>query len=289
MQQIDTSLPIYNKRKIIEDSIAKNPITILTAETGAGKSTRVPLWLFEKKKKVIVTQPRRIAARSLANYLARLTHSSLGDRIGFQTGYDSKQSKLTKLLYVTDGVQMIREINGRRDYDVLVLDEVHEWNLNQEVLIGLVKRNLLKGVYQKTGKRVVVMSATLQADRLSAFLGNAPVISVEGRGFPVSLHHNDPRFLLPDTAGMVEMGLNVLVFQPGKKEIETFSDELDRLLKAEKMKAKIFPLHAELSLKDQAKVFDHYDLPKVIVATDIAQTSLTIDDIDAVVDSGFKK
>jgi hypothetical protein len=282
-------LPIDSFQEEIEKTITKHPITILTAETGAGKSTRVPLWMWKKGKVVHVTQPRRIAARSLSHYLARLTDTILGQEVGYQTGFDSQQSGKTTLLYVTDGVQMVREIKQRRDYDILVLDEVHEWNLYQEVLVGLVKKNSKRGFYEKSGKRVVIMSATLQADRLSSFFGEAPVISVPGRGYPVTLHHNDPRFLLPDAAQMVEMGKNVLVFQPGKQEIETFIDDLERMLEAEKIKAKILPLHAELSLKDQAKVFEHYSLPKVVVATDIAQTSLTIDDIDAVVDCGIKK
>lgn len=282
-------LPIDKFRDQIEASIARHPVTILTAETGAGKSTRVPLWMWKKGKKVHVTQPRRIAARSLALYLSRSNNKTLGKEIGYQTGFDSQQSKITRLLYVTDGVQMVREIKRRRDYDVMILDEVHEWNLNQEVLIGLVKASLEKDFYKKTGKRVVIMSATLQANSLSRFLGNAPVISVPGRGYPVTMHHNNPHFLLPDAAQMVEQERNVLVFQPGKQEIENFIDDLKRMLEAEKLKAKILPLHAELSLKEQAKVFDHYSLPKVVVATDIAQTSLTIDDIDAVVDEGIKK
>jgi HrpA-like RNA helicase len=282
-------LPIDQFQDRIEASIARNPVTILTAETGAGKSTRVPLWMWKKGKKVHVTQPRRIAARSLAHYLAKQNNKTLGKEVGYQTGFDSQQSRITSLLYVTDGVQMVREIKRRRDYDILILDEVHEWNLNQEVLTGFVKANLQKGFYKKTGKRVVIMSATLQADQLSRFLDNAPVISVPGRGYPVTMHHNNPHFLLPDTAQMVELERNVLVFQPGKQEIGNFMDDLKRMLEAEKLKAKILPLHAELSLKEQAKVFEHYSLPKVIVATDIAQTSLTIDDIDAVVDEGIKK
>ncbi|MCP5054875.1 MAG: ATP-dependent RNA helicase [bacterium] len=289
MHKTTDKLPIDNFRDKIEAAIQRNPITILTAETGAGKSTRVPLWLWKKGKRVHVTQPRRIAARTLALYLARLTGETLGKEVGYQTGFDSQQSKITTLLYLTDGVQMVREIKGRLNYDILILDEVHEWNLNQEVLIGLVKEKLVQGFYKRTGKRVVIMSATLQAERLSSFFNKAPVIEVPGRGFPVTMHHNNPHFLLPDAAQMVELERNVLVFQPGKQEIETFSDDLKRMLKAEKLKAKILPLHAELPLKEQAKVFDHYDLPKVIVATDIAQTSLTIDDIDAVVDEGIKK
>jgi len=286
---MQSTLPIDRFQARIEQAIAQNPVTILTAETGAGKSTRVPFWMWKKGKIVHVTQPRRIAARSLAHYLAHLSKTSLGQEVGYQTGFDSKRSKETTLLYVTDGVQMIREIKGRRNYDILVLDEVHEWNLNQEVLIGMVKQYLNDGFFRKNGKRVVIMSATLQAERLSKFLCGAPVIEVSGRGFPVTMHHNDPRFLLPDTAQMVELERNVLVFQPGKQEIDTFMDDLKRMLEAEKMKAKILPLHAELTLKEQARVFEHYELPKVVVATDIAQTSLTIDDIDAVVDSGIKK
>jgi HrpA-like RNA helicase len=289
MKKLDTSLPICDHQQSILDTIAKNYVTILTAETGAGKSTRVPLWLWQKGKRVHVTQPRRIAARSLSYYLAHITGKTLGQEVGYQTGFDSKMSKQTQLLYVTDGVQMIREINGRRDYDVLVLDEVHEWNLNQEVLVGLIKKNIDSGVYKASKQRVVIMSATLQADRLSSFLNKAPIISVAGRGFPVTMHHNNSHFLLPDTAQMVELERNVLVFQPGKQEIENFMEDLERMLEAEKLKAKILPLHAELSLREQEKVFEHYSLPKVVVATDIAQTSLTIDDIDAVVDSGIKK
>lgn len=289
MQELSRQLPIDKYRDVIEATIEKNPVTIITAETGAGKSTRVPLWLWKKGKRVHVTQPRRIAARSLSHYLAGLAGVSLGEEIGYQTGFDSRKSRDTTLLYVTDGVAMVREIKEKRNYDILVLDEVHEWNLNQEVLMGIVKKNLNKGYYKKKGEHIVVMSATLQAEKLSSFLADAPVISVPGRGFPVTMHHNSPHFLLSDTAQMVEMERNVLVFQPGKSEIEEFIESLKEMLAAEKIKAEVLPLHAELTLKEQAKVFEHYPVPKVIAATDIAQTSLTIDDIDAVVDSGFKK
>ncbi|MCK5220344.1 MAG: hypothetical protein KAR14_02085, partial [Candidatus Aminicenantes bacterium] len=211
-------LPIDDFRSEIETSIKKNIITILTAETGAGKSTRVPLWLHEKGMKVNITQPRRIAARSLSYYLSGYTGTKWGDEIGFQTGFEKKKTKKTSLLYLTDGVQMINEIRGKLDYDVLLLDEIHEWNLNQEVLIGIVKKRLVNGFYKKRNKRVVIMSATLQANKLSKYFNNAPVISVPGRGFPVAIHNNSSHFLLSDTVQMVEAGKNVLVFLPGKGE-----------------------------------------------------------------------
>jgi HrpA-like RNA helicase len=282
-------LPIEAYRETIEKCTNENPVTIITAETGAGKSTRVPYWFWEKNKKIHVTQPRRIAARSLSYYLSQFTSTRWGQQVGYQTGFDRKFSSRTTLLYLTDGVQMIKQIKGEDEYDILILDEIHEWNLNQEVLIGLIKKGLEKNTFLKKGKRVIVMSATLHAQKLSSFLNQSPVISVPGRGFPVTMTHNHRDFLLSDSVQMIEMGKNILVFQPGKSEIDAFIHLLSQTLEEDKLQAKIFPLHSELPIKDQARVFTHYPVPKVIVATDIAQTSLTIDDIDAVIDSGVKK
>jgi HrpA-like RNA helicase len=282
-------LPVDEFRQQIEAEIASHPVLVLTAETGAGKSTRVPYWLWQAGVKVHVTQPRRIAARALSNYLAHACNVRWGDEIGYQTGLDSNKSPKTKLLYLTDGVQMVQEIQGKREYDVLILDEIHEWNLNQEVLVGLVKKNLDNGYYQRSGKRVVIMSATLKAKQISAFLNHAPVITIPGRGFPVTCQRRHPCFFLPDAANLLESGHNVLIFQPGKQEIEETMQNLKELLEHDKQQAVILPLHSELSITEQGKVFKNYPLPKAIVATDIAQTSLTIDDIDAVIDSGVKK
>ena len=287
--QFPVRLPVDDYRDEIERTIASNPVVILTAETGAGKSTRIPWWLWKAGKKVHVTQPRRIAARALSNYLSRVCHVPWGREIGYQTGMDGNRSTATSLLYLTDGVQMVREIQGNRDYDVLILDEIHEWNLNQEVLIGLVKKNLDSGFFKASGKRAVIMSATLKAKQISTFLNHAPVITVPGRGFPVECQRRHPCFLLPDAANLLEAGHNILLFQPGKQEIDDTIQNLKELLEHDGRKAVILPLHAELSITEQAKVFRNYPLPKAVVATDIAQTSLTIDDIDAVIDSGIKK
>ncbi len=289
MDEKQLRLPIDEFRQTIENSIENNIVTILTAETGAGKSTRVPLWMHEKGKKVNVTQPRRIAARSLSYFLSGVSGTKWGDEIGFQTGFEKKRTKKTNLLYLTDGVQMINEISGRMNYDILILDEIHEWNLNQEVLVGIVKKRLLNGSYKRNGKRVVIMSATLQAGKLSKYFNNAPVITVPGRGFPVTIHNNSSHFLLSDTVQMVEAGKNVLVFLPGKSEITEFIHLLKRTLDEDEKSAVVLPLHSGLTVKEQSKVFAHYKNPKVVVATDIAQTSLTIDDIDGVIDDGVKK
>lgn len=289
MDENPLSLPVEEFKDLILGSIEETPVIIITAETGAGKSTRIPLWLWEKGKKVIVTQPRRIAARSLSYYLSGIIKKSWGEEVGYQTGFDQKRSKRTELLYLTDGVQLINEIKDHINYDVLILDEVHEWNLNQEILVGVVKKRLNENFYQKKGKKVIIMSATLEAGKLSKFLNSAPVITVPGRGFPVTMHNNSTHFLLSDTVSMVESWKNSLVFLPGKKEISDFITLLRETLKHDKIDSVILPLHSELNIKHQSKVFDHYDIPKVVVSTDIAQTSLTIDDIDSVIDNGIKK
>ncbi|MBN1197501.1 MAG: hypothetical protein JXA62_08855 [Candidatus Aminicenantes bacterium] len=283
------TLPIDAFQDQIRYQVDHHPVVILTAETGAGKSTRVPLWLWRRGMRVRVTQPRRIAARSLSHYVAEISGTPWGKAIGFQTGLDRCCSRQTRLLYLTDGVQMQREIQAKRDWDVLILDEVHEWNLNQETLVGTVRENLDRGVYLREKKKVVVMSATLQADRLAHFLNDAPVISVPGRGFPVTMHRHHPEFMLADVTQLVEAGRNILVFLPGKREIEQFGEQLETALKEDGLHARILPLHGELGIREQARVFRHYPQPKVVLATDIAQTSLTISDIDAVIDSGLKK
>jgi len=283
------SLPVEAFQNEIEELIKNNTVIILTAETGAGKSTMVPFWMWKKGFSVVVTQPRRIAARSLATYLAKKNKIELGSKIGYQTGFERRMSKETSLLFVTDGVQMVKEVKGGKSYDILIIDEIHEWNLNQEVLIGLVKKKINSGFFKKNKKKIVIMSATLQAKQLSHFLNDAPIIEIPGRGYPVTMHNHHKDFMLSDCVEMVKTNRNALVFQPGKKEISDFIEMLKESLRIDKLKAKILPLHSEISSKEQGEVFNHFKVPKIVIATDIAQTSITIDDIDSVIDSGFKK
>ncbi len=282
-------MPVDEFLPEIERLLQKNPVLVLSAETGAGKSTRLPFYFWRRKLRVAVTQPRRLATRALSQFLAARSGRTWGQEIGYQTGFESRFSTGTRLLYLTDGVQLQKEIRRQQNYDLLVLDEIHEWNLNQEILIGLVRKNLESGLLNKKSKKVVIMSATLQGAQLASFLGHAPLISVPGRSFPVAMQHRQSQFLLPDTAALLEEGKNVLVFQPGKQEIEQFKEDLLALLPHSENKPAVLPLHSELSLADQNRVFQHYPQPKAVIATDIAQTSLTIDDIDVVMDDGIKK
>jgi HrpA-like RNA helicase len=203
----------------------------------------------------------------------------LGGTVGYRTAVDRQDSPSTRALFCPDGLALVRELMGQNK-GILVLDEVHEWNESMEVLVAWAKRQIESGADFK----VVLMSATLEAEKLAAFYNDTPVISVPGRQFPVEDRQPSLR-LVDDVAALVREGRNVLVFQPGKQEISETCSALEQM----QVNAEILPLHGQLTPEEQAKCFKHYGRPKVVVSTNVAQTSVTIPDIDAVVDSGMER
>jgi len=274
-------LPIAEKENEIAETIKENQVTIIVAETGAGKSTQVPQYLLRRGYELIITQPRRLATRTLAERVAEEYGCRLGGVVGYRTAFERQQSRDTKCLFVTDGLALIRELIGaRKPNTVLVIDEVHEWNMNIEVLVAYTKWLIQKDKNIK----VVLMSATLEADKLSAYFDDAPIVSVSGRLFPIAVV-KPCGGIIEDTIKLLRQGRNVLVFQPGKKEIDyTIND-----LRKSGVNAEILPLHAEVDPRDQVRCFEAFRRPKCVVATNVAQTSITIPDIDAVVDSGLER
>jgi len=272
-------LPIAAFRDEIVEAVKQNPVVVITAETGAGKSTHVPQYLLDEGYDLVVTQPRRLAARTVAERVAEEIGEELGGTVGYRTAVDRQDSPATRCLFCTDGLALVRELMGQNK-GILVLDEVHEWNENMEVLVAWAKHQIEAGVEF----RVVLMSATLESEKLAAFFNGAPVISVPGRLFPVEDRQPAAR-LIDDVTALVSNGRNVLVFQPGKQEIE----DTCAALKQMQVLAEILPLHGQLTPQEQSMCFKHYGRPKVVVSTNVAQTSVTIDDIDAVVDSGMER
>lgn len=272
-------LPIIAFRDEIMATIEANKVTIVTAETGAGKSTQVPQWMVEAGYEVVVTQPRRLATRTVAARVAEEMDVELGSLIGWRVRDDGAYGELTRGLFCTDGLALVRELtNANRG--ILVIDEVHEWNENIEVLVAWVKHQVQAGVDFK----LVLMSATMESQRLSEFFDNAPVVKVPGRLFHVE-EQAPGKSIEADVEHLVKAGHNVLVFQPGKAEISETVATLENM----GLDAEILPLHGELSPAEQDRCYGHYRRPKVVVATNVAQTSITIDDIDAVVDSGMER
>lgn len=284
-------LPIAAFREQIVDAVDSSQATVITAETGAGKSTQVPQFLAKQGYEVIVTQPRVVAARSVAERVQDEIVSKRGqdykDFVGYRTARERGDNKDNQILFVTDGLQLVRELsgNGVDKKQVLVLDEVHEWNENMEVLVAWSKQRMA----EDPNFKVVTMSATMEAYKLSKyFAGDAerevPVIKVPGRTFEVKKSEGSD--VGDEAIKMANAGKNTLVFVPGKAEIDQVIGELER---ARVPGATILPLHGQMEKEDQRKVFKKYPGVKVIVATNVAQTSITIDDIDAVVDSGLER
>jgi HrpA-like RNA helicase len=275
-------LPIKHGAQEFFDALASNQVVIVQAETGSGKSTGLPALLVRAGLSVLHTQPRIIAARGVASRLAQVLGEKLGGVVGWRTAMQkTMDGPDTRCLVVTDGLAMVRRVLGHeRWFDVVIIDEVHEWNTNVEILIAWIRRQIKQGARFK----VVLMSATMESQRLAEYFGGAPIVNIEGRTFPVEIRKAGES-IEEDAAELLNAGLNVLIFQPGKNEIHQCIDTLAPLVGD----VVILPLHAELSPDEQQQCFRTYRQPKCIVATNVAQTSITIADIDAVVDSGMER
>lgn len=286
-------LPITPFREEILKTINENPVTLIVAETGSGKTTGVPQMLLdETEHTVVVTQPRRISARSVSAFVAQERAIEFGTEVAFRTAVDRNDTIDTRCLFCTDGLQLVLELTNARNTTnkgiVLIIDEVHEWNLNIETLIAWCRKTMDSAQF-----KLVIMSATLDSKELSAHFQSAPVITIPGKVFPV---HGSPlyskgirqvsqKLIIEEIKGAVAKDGNILVFLPGKPEILAMQE----LLKEEKLDAMIIPLHGDLLSSEQDQVFYSYKKPKIILSTNIAQTSITIPDITHVIDSGLEK
>ena len=282
-------LPIADYRQQILDAVDANQVTILTAETGAGKSTQVPQFLAEDGYvKVIVTQPRILAARNLSRRVreewAIKTGQDPDKVIGYRTAHERDDDPGASILYCTDGLQLVRELTGSgvSERQILVLDEVHEWNENMEVLVAWAKKRCQEDSHFK----VLIMSATIETDNLAEYFSTTAVINVPGRSFEVKKRQGTD--LIKEILDQIKYKQsNMLVFLPGKAEIETVANAIKA--RATEKRIPVLPLHSQLDIEDQQKVFRSYDGGKVILSTNIAQTSITIDDVDVVIDSGLER
>ena len=283
------TLPIFDYRDRILEGVDAHQVTIITAETGAGKSTQVPQYLAQHGyTKVIVTQPRILAARNLSKRVreewAIRTGQNPDEIIGYRTAHERDDAPGTQILYCTDGLQLVRELtgSGTTERQVLVLDEVHEWNENMEVLVAWAKKRCQEDPHFK----VVIMSATIDVEPLAAFFETDAVIAVPGRSFPVTKRKGQD--ILTELFEKIKTGgSNVLVFLPGKAEIQAVAEAIEK--KAIEATIPVIPLHSQLEASAQQQAFTHSPNGKIILATNIAQTSVTIDDIDVVIDSGLER
>lgn len=286
----ENQLPILSYKQTILEAVDSHQVTIITAETGAGKSTQVPQYLAGAGyDKVIVTQPRILAARNLSKRVreewAERNHEDSTPIIGYRTAHERDDDPDNTILYCTDGLQLVRELTGSGIHtkQILVLDEIHEWNENMEVLIAWAN----KRCQEEPDFKIVLMSATIEAEHLAQYFGGAAVITVPGRSYPVEKRQGSD--LIAEIIGFIESpsASNMLVFLPGKAEIEQVSEAIEK--KAAAANIPIIPLHSQLDPEVQQRAFAEYANGKIILATNIAQTSITISDVDVVIDSGLER
>jgi ATP-dependent helicase HrpA len=288
-------LPITARVRDIAAAVDRHPVVIVAGETGSGKTTQLPKICLAMGRgleaHIGVTQPRRIAATSVAARVAGELGVELGREVGYQIRFADRTSPATYVKFMTDGI-LLAEIQGDpllRAYDTLILDEAHERNLNVDFLLGYVKRLLPR----RPDLRVVVSSATLDPARFAAFFGGAPVIEVSGRTFPVEVVYRPPAKGELDLADTVAATVDeiseldpredVLVFLPGEREIhECFEALTARALPH----TVLLPLYGRLSQADQARVFASLPQRRIVLSTNVAETSLTIPGVVYVIDAG---
>lgn len=294
-----TALPIWKIHADILHTLRAGNRLVLVAPTGSGKTTQVPQMLLDAgiagDKMIVVLQPRRVAARTVATRVAWERGGKLGAEVGYQIRFDDHTSVGTRICFVTEGI-LLRWLQDDRtlaNIGAVVFDEFHERNLLSDVALALVK-NLQQT--QRPDLAMVVMSATLDAEPVAAYLEPCPILISEGQSFPVEVGYlpfSDPRPFTAQAAAAVERILNdglpgdILVFMPGRGEINGTLDAL-RGLKTQECVACI-PLHGELEPQEQDRAFAPNALRKIVVATNVAETSITIDGIRHVVDSGVAR
>jgi len=304
--RFDPALPINARREEIRAAIEQNPVVIVCGETGSGKTTQLPKMLLEMGRgaeprrtgRIGHTQPRRIAARSVAARIAEELGTELGGVVGFKVRHHEKVGDASAIKLMTDGILLAETQGDRwlRQYDSLILDEAHERSLNIDFLLGYLKSVLP----QRPDLKVVITSATIDAERFSRHFGGAPVIEVSGRLFPVEVRYRPVEGDAEDTtreeeeqalADAVEElcragGGDVLVFLPGEREIR---DAAATLAKRTLRGVEVLPLYGRLSPAEQDRVFHPGRARRVVLATNVAETSLTVPRIRYVVDTGLAR
>ncbi|CAJ1330051.1 unnamed protein product, partial [Effrenium voratum] len=298
------SLPVYLYKAPLLEAVRDYQVLIIVGETGSGKTTQIPQYLHEvgysKIGKIGCTQPRRVAAMSVAARVATEYGCKVGHEVGYNIRFEDCTTDRTIIEYMTDGMLLRQFLNepDMASYSVMMIDEAHERTLHTDVLFGLVK----DVARFRQDLKLIISSATLDAEKFSEYFDNAPIFNVPGRRFPVSIHHTkapEANYLDACVITVLQIHLtqgpgDCLVFFTGQQEIEEAMDLLSfktRGMGTAVGELLVLPIYANLPTDMQAKIFEQTPpgARKVVLATNIAETSITIDNIVFVIDPGFCK
>ena len=289
------SLPVSQRKAEIQKLLSEHQVIVVAGETGSGKTTQLPKMCLElglgNLGTIGHTQPRRIAARSVAARIAEELQTELGDLVGYKVRFNDQISDNTQIKLMTDGI-LLAEIQTDRflnQYSCLIIDEAHERSLNNDFILGYLKQLLPR----RPDLKVIITSATIDVERFSKHFNNAPIIEVSGRTYPVEVRYRpvaeeDDQDQLQGILNAVdelqaEGRGDILIFMNGEREIR---DTAEALQKQNLKHTEILPLFARLSAQEQNKIFHPSGLNRIVLATNVAETSLTVPGIKYVIDPG---
>jgi ATP-dependent helicase HrpA len=293
-------LPIVQRREEIARAIAEHQVVVICGETGSGKTTQLPkICLDLGRERIGHTQPRRIAARTVAARIAQELDSPLGQLVGYKVRFADQLSSDTRIKLMTDGILLAETQSDRqlRRYDTIIIDEAHERSLNIDFLLGYLKQLLPR----RRDLKLIITSATINTQRFSEHFNSAPIIEVSGRTYPVEVRYrslvtDDPDDEDPDPIDAISAGIDelwttgprgdVLIFLAGERDIRETADALRKIYPPE---IDILPLYSRLSGDEQMRVFQPHGRPRIVLATNVAETSLTVPGIKYVIDPGFAR
>ncbi|MBI0113432.1 ATP-dependent RNA helicase HrpA [Gilliamella sp. W8129] len=298
-----SNLPVVEKKQAIYEAIKHHQVVIIAGETGSGKTTQIPKICLELglgvKGYIGHTQPRRLAARSVANRIAEELKTEIGQLVGYKVRFSDHVSDSTLVKLMTDGI-LLAEIQQDKlllQYDTIIIDEAHERSLNIDFILGYLKQLLPK----RPDLKVIITSATIDVERFSNHFDHAPIIEVSGRTYPVEVRYRPVIFsedsesdknndfqpiidaideLSSESAG------DILIFLTGEREIRDLADTLRKL---ELKHTEILPLYARLSASEQNRIFQPHNGRRIVLATNVAETSLTVPGIKYVIDPGLAR
>ncbi|KAF9586623.1 DEAH-box ATP-dependent RNA helicase prp22 [Lunasporangiospora selenospora] len=304
IQQQRESLPIFHYRKVLVEAVRENQLLIVVGETGSGKTTQMTQYLAEEgftaSGRIGCTQPRRVAAMSVAKRVAEEVGCRLGQEVGYTIRFEDCTSPETKIKYMTDGMLMRECLVDplMSQYSVIILDEAHERTVSTDVLFGLLKQAAKK----RPDLKIIITSATLNAEKFSVYFYGCPILTIPGRTFPYEiLYTKEPESDYLDASLITVMQIHlsepagdILLFLTGQEEIDTASEILYERMKALGPMVPeliILPVYSALPSEMQSKIFEPTPpgARKVVIATNVAETSITIDGIYYVIDPGFVK
>ena len=303
------SLPVYEQKQRILDTLQTNQVIIVQSPTGSGKTTQIPVILHEAGYSdngvIAVTQPRRIAALSVSEFISKQLGTSYPGLVGYKMRFEDKTDLTTKIKIMTDGI-LLQEMKldpMMKKYSVIMVDEAHERSLNIDFVLGLLKRVLKV----RPDLKIIVSSATMNAEKFSTYFDGCPIVTIDTITYPVTVIYDPPTIpastntltaeeaLLSKISNTIDRILynktegDILIFLPGEKAIKDCINKLYRMPYSRKIQ--MIPLYGRLPKEEQERVFDPapFGRKKVIISTNIAETSVTIDGITSVIDSGLAK